>query len=170
MKLFCTQNSALMLERTRGETWSAHFKRVPHHLSHFLLRRLLPPVRGAHYFQSAQWEKRHWAYLHWHMDTSHPRELRKTTLIFILFEQIFFLCGKRLDVQKNKCWKCSGLGYEFHILVWKELLKFLGKGILWDVMSCLETCLRSIEWSATSRSNYGPECHTGYGIIMQWNQ
>lgn len=163
MKSLCAQNSVLMPEWTRCETWSAHCHWVPHHLSHFLLLGLLPPAWGAH-FQSAQWEEHHW-----HMDTNHLRELRTTTLIYILFEQIFSNVARDATC-KTKRWKCSGLGNEFQILACRVLLKFLGKGICWDVMSCLETGLRSIEWSATSRSNYGSECHTGYGIIMQWNQ
>lgn len=168
MKLFCAQNSALMPERTRGETWSAHFNRVPHHLSHFLLRGLLPPVWGAYYFQSAQWEKRRWAYLHWHMDTSHPRELRKTTLIFILFEQIFFMWQETRRAEKQMLEMQQSWVWISHFSLHGAVKNFWVKGYFG--MSCLETRLRSIEWSATSRSNYGPECHTGYGIIMQQNQ
>lgn len=78
------------------------------------------------------------------MDTNHLRELRTTTLIYILFEQIFSNVARDATC-KTKRWKCSGLGNEFQILACRVLLKFLGKGICWDVMSCLETGLRSIE-------------------------
>ncbi len=104
-----------------------------------------------------------WVYLYWHKSSTRLQIQKNINLHPI--STCFLMCEKDTTC-KNKYQYYS----EFHILVCRELLKFLGKAICWDVMSCLQICLRSIEWSATSRSNYGPECHTGYGIIMQWNQ
>lgn len=168
MKLLSAQNSMLMLERTHGEMWSAHCHRVPHHLSHFLLLGLLPPAcaRSALFPISSIRAERI------STDTYTQVILEITNSekhSFTSYKQMFTYVRKRHNVQKQMpILQC--LGYEFHILVCRELLPFLGKAICWDVLSCLQLCLRSIEWSATPRSNYGPECHTGYGIVMQWNQ